>query len=60
MSGLEYKAPPPPPMERRVYSLPRDLVERIHAYGYARGHQSEVAAVRELIERALDASREAP
>ncbi|WP_342643415.1 hypothetical protein [Rhodoligotrophos ferricapiens] len=47
----------PPPAKhqtvRRVYVLPRDLVKQIHDYGYANGHQSEVSAVRELLEKAL-------
>lgn len=41
-------------MSRRVYVLPRTLVQRIHDYGHERGHESEVAAVRELLEAALD------
>lgn len=48
--------PPPKPAEdsiRRVYVLPRELVQRIHEYGYDNGHQSEVSAVRELLETAL-------
>jgi hypothetical protein len=36
-----------------VYVLPVDLVKRIHEYGYANGHQSEVSAVRELLEAGL-------
>ncbi|WP_157928736.1 hypothetical protein [Pararhizobium haloflavum] len=50
---LEYKVPPPAPTSRRVYVLPVELVERIHAYGFDRGHPSEVSAVRELLECAL-------
>lgn len=38
---------------RRVYVLPRDLVKRIHEYGYTAGHPSEVSAVRELLEAAI-------
>ena len=41
--------------ERRVYVLPPDLVERIHAYGQANGFPSEVAAVRHLLTQQLDA-----
>lgn len=48
-----YRAPPPPPTTRRVYQLPVDLVKGIHAYGHAEGHQSEVSAVRALLEEAL-------
>lgn len=50
---LVYRAPPAPETSRRVYVLPVDLVKRIHEYGYANGHQSEVAAVRALLEEAL-------
>ena len=53
---LVYKAPPLPEPEkavRRVYVLPANLVERIHKYGYDYGHQSEVSAVRELLEAGL-------
>jgi len=50
-----YAPPPPPVTVRRVYSLPPELVKRIHAYGYAYGHQSEASAVRELLTAALDA-----
>jgi len=53
---LVYVPPPPPVTSRRVYSLPVDLVKRIHAYGFANGHQSEVSAVRELLIAALDAA----
>jgi hypothetical protein len=52
---LVYRAPPPPEMSRRVYTLPIDLVRRIHEYGYENGHPSEVSAVRELLETALSA-----
>lgn len=38
---------------RRVYVLPRSLVKRIHDYGYTNGHQSEVSAVRALLESSL-------
>ena len=41
------------PTVRRVYVLPRDLVKRIHEYGYDAGHPSEVSAVRELLETAI-------
>lgn len=53
---LVYRPPPEVrrAMTRRVYVLPRSLVERIHAYGYERGHESEVAAVRELLTAGLD------
>jgi len=52
---LAYRAPPPPKTVRKVYVLPVDLVQRIHEYGYANGHQSEVSAVRELLEAGLSA-----
>lgn len=51
--ALIYRAPTPPETSRRVYVLPADLVKRIHAYGFANGHQSEVSAVRELLEAGL-------
>ena len=53
---LVYRVPPAPPvqMSRRVYTLPADLVKRIHSYGYDCGHPSEVSAVRDLLEKALD------
>ncbi len=53
MTDLVYKAPPPVKTSRRVYLLPHELVQRIHEYGYENGHQSEVSAVRELLEMAL-------
>ncbi len=54
--ALIYRAPPAasrPATTRRVYVLPIELVRRIHEYGYANGHQSEVSAVRELLEAGL-------
>jgi hypothetical protein len=54
---LVYK-PPPQAQEqttRRVYILPTELVQRIHEFGYANGHPSEVAAVRALLDSALTA-----
>ena len=53
--NLIYKAPQTEEMSRRVYVLPVDLVKRIHAYGYENGHQSEVSAVRELLNAGLAA-----
>lgn len=53
--NLTYKAPKTEEMSRRVYVLPVDLVKRIHAYGYEKGHQSEVSAVRELLDAGLAA-----
>lgn len=52
---LVYTAPPVTKEEeaRRVYCLPVSLVKRIHQYGYEHGHQSEVAAVRALLEIGL-------
>lgn len=50
---LVYRAPPPPDTSRRVYVLPVDLVRRIHEYGFANGHPSEVSAARELLEAGL-------
>lgn len=57
---LVYVAPPKTAeaASRRVYVLPQSLVRRVHQYGYDNGHQSEVSAVRELLESAL-AAREA-
>lgn len=52
---LVYIAPPAPETVRRVYVLPRELVKRIHDFGYNHGHPSEVAAVRDLLESALKA-----
>lgn len=51
--ALVYRAPPPPETSRRVYVLPVDLVQRIHEYGFQNGHQSEVSAVRALLEAGL-------
>lgn len=51
---LAYVPPPQPETVRRVYALPPELVKRVHEYGYALGHQSEVSAVRELLTNALD------
>lgn len=53
--NLTYKAPLTEEMSRRVYVLPVELVQRIHAYGYDNGHQSEVSAVRELLNAGLAA-----
>ena len=53
--NLIYKAPQTEAMSRRVYVLPVELVQRIHAYGYENGHQSEVSAVRELLNAGLSA-----
>jgi len=50
---LIYRAPPPEETARRVYVLPVSLVKRIHEFGYQNGHPSEVAAVRDLLERAF-------
>lgn len=50
---LAYRAPQPPETSRRVYVLPVDLVKRIHDFGFANGHPSEVSAVRELLEAGL-------
>lgn len=49
-----YPKPPQADLCRRVYMLTPQMVRRIHAYGVAVGHDSEVAAVRDLISRALD------
>ena len=54
--NLIYKAPQAENTSRRVYVLPVELVQRIHAYGYENGHQSEVSAVRELLNAGLAAS----
>lgn len=53
IDNLVYQAPPAEPTSRRVYVLPTSLVKRIHAYGFEHGHQSEVSAVRDLLECAL-------
>ena len=50
---LVYVAPPAGGSARRVYVLPIGLVKRIHEYGYAAGHPSEVSAVRDLLEKGL-------
>jgi hypothetical protein len=50
---LIYRPPQPEPTIRRVYVLPRSLVEKIHEYGFSNGHQSEVSAVKALLEQAL-------
>lgn len=50
---LTYVAPPMPESARRVYVLPVSLIKRIHTYGFENGHQSEVSAVRELLEIGL-------
>ncbi len=42
-------------MQRRVYVLPKEMVERIHAYGHDTGCLSEVEAVRRLLAEALNA-----
>lgn len=58
MDKLVYEAPPVNVEEssRRVYVLPVSLVKRIHRYGFANGCQSEVAAVRKLLEEGLNAA----
>lgn len=53
MAELNYVAPPQEPTARRVYILPVSLVKRIHEYGYQNGHQSEVSAIKALLESAL-------
>lgn len=52
---LVYSPRPKAPEDaaRRVYVLPRELVKRIHEYGYQNDHPSEVSAVRALLEKAL-------
>lgn len=50
---LEYRAPKKPETARRVYVLPVELVKRIHQFGYDHGHQSEVDAVRDLLNAGL-------
>lgn len=49
----KYVRPPAQPAERRVYVLPAVMVESIHAFGRAAGCQSEVEAVRILLDEAL-------
>lgn len=53
MAELTYSAPPQE-TARRVYMLPVALVKRVHEYGYQNGHQSEVSAIKALLEKALD------
>lgn len=53
---IVYRAPPADETSRRVYVLPVELVKLIHAYGFRHGHQSEVSAVRELLELGLNSS----
>lgn len=50
---LVYRAPPAEETVRRVYALPISLVKRVHEFGFAGGHQSEVSAVKELLELGL-------
>jgi hypothetical protein len=59
---LVYRAPPKNEevSARRVYRLPRSLVEKIHKHGYDKGHESEVSAVRELLYAGLMAFRGQP
>jgi hypothetical protein len=52
---LKYVPPKRPPADqiRRVYELPRSMVERIFAFGQANGFQTEVEIVRHLLDDAL-------
>lgn len=44
-----------PGMERKVYLLSKELMDRINAYRIDQGIASEVETARRLLERALDA-----
>ncbi len=56
MADLIYQVPPKNDEEtaRRVYVLPVSLVRRIHKFGFDNGHQSEVSAIKALIELGLE------
>lgn len=54
---MKYTKPPSPPMKRRVYVLPAEMVDRIMAFGFDNGCASEVEAVRTLIQQALETRR---
>ena len=47
------EVPDPLPNARRVYALPQDLIERIVEFQRDKGYQSEVEAVRRLLDDAL-------
>jgi len=55
----EVKAPEAATTQRRVYALPTEMVERIVEYQQEKGFQSEVEAVRRLLDEALK-SRDTP
>lgn len=55
----DVKAPDTPSTQRRVYALPTETVERIVEYQKEKGFQSEVEAVRRLLDEALK-SRDTP
>lgn len=48
-----YVRPPLPPAQRCVYMLPAEMVKAIHDFGFKTGCQSEVEAVRVLLDEAL-------
>ena len=48
--------PPPKDHVRKLISLPPELWGRVQDYQFRMRHPSEVAALREMIERALDAA----
>jgi hypothetical protein len=50
------KMPPPKDYVRKLVSLPPALAERVSDYRWRRRLPSETAAIRELIEKALDAA----
>lgn len=58
MLKAKYIKPKADDMQRRVYMLPTELVLRIHSWGRENGHQSEVSAVRSLLDLALNAESE--
>ena len=55
----EIAAAPEPTTQRRVYALPTEMVDRIVEYQKEKGFQSEVEAVRRLLDEALK-SRDTP
>jgi hypothetical protein len=48
--------PPPKDHKRKLVSLPPELAERVADYRFKYRHASEMAALRELIEKGLDAA----
>lgn len=50
------QVPPPKDYVRKLVSLPPALAERVIDYRFRRRLPSETAAIRELLEKALDAA----